>query len=83
MTTETGTFEHLVAGRCPPPAALLLALAAELRPVRGARTSFRLDDLARGLFEVAAARAQRARRRAPWRPARSAATAATRWPSPP
>jgi hypothetical protein len=54
MTTETGTFERLVA--CPPPAGLLLALAAEFRPVRGAGASFRLDELARGLFEVAAAR---------------------------
>jgi Transglutaminase-like superfamily len=56
IMTETGTFERLVAGPCPPPAGLLLALAAEFRPVRGAGTSFRLDELARGLFEVAAAR---------------------------
>jgi hypothetical protein len=55
-TTATGTFERLVAGPCPPPAGLLLALAAEFRPVCGAPTSFRLDELARGLFEVAAAR---------------------------
>jgi hypothetical protein len=56
MTSETGRFERLVAGPCPPPAALLLALAAEFRPVPAAGTSFRLDELARGLFEVAAAR---------------------------
>jgi hypothetical protein len=54
--TEAGAFERLAAGPCPPPAELLLAMAAEFGAVRAARTSFRLDELARGVFEAAAER---------------------------
>jgi regulator of sirC expression with transglutaminase-like and TPR domain len=54
--TSASAFERLVAGPCPPPAELLLAVAAELRPVNLERTSFRLDELARGLFAAALGR---------------------------
>ena len=39
---------------------MLLAIAAEFRPVAAGRVSFRLDELARTLFDVAAARDARA-----------------------
>ena len=53
-TTEESAFERLVAGRCPPPGELLLAVAAEFRPVRAAAVSFAFDELARWLFAAAA-----------------------------
>jgi hypothetical protein len=53
--TKAGAYERLLGATCcPPPAELLLAIAAEFRPVRAARVSFRLDELARSLFDVAA-----------------------------
>ena len=56
-TTAPGAFERLLDSPCCPPAGdMLLAVAAEFRPVDAARTSFRLDELARSLFAVAAAR---------------------------
>jgi Transglutaminase-like superfamily len=57
VATETGVFERLLAGEeCPPPGLMLLAIAAEFRPVEPAPVSFRLDDLARELFEASAQR---------------------------
>ena len=53
---EPGAFERLLAACCPAPGAALLAIAAEFRPLDAARTSFRLDELARSLFPVAAER---------------------------
>jgi regulator of sirC expression with transglutaminase-like and TPR domain len=53
---KAGAFERLVAGRCPPPGELLLAIAAEFREVSAGAVSFRLDELARGLFEAVASR---------------------------
>jgi hypothetical protein len=42
------TFEGLVGGTCcPAPGDVLLAIAAEFRPVDAARVSFRLDEIAR------------------------------------
>jgi hypothetical protein len=56
-TTRPGAFERLVGTACcPSPGEALLAIAAEFRTVDTARTSFRLDELARSLFAVAAAR---------------------------
>jgi len=55
--TTPGAFERLLdAACCPAPGAALLAIAGEFRPVDAARTSFRLDELARSLFAVAAER---------------------------
>jgi hypothetical protein len=55
--TESGAFERLLgAACCPAPGEALLAIAAEFRPFDPARTSFRLDDLARSLFAVSATR---------------------------
>jgi Transglutaminase-like superfamily len=51
-TTNGGALERLVAGRCPPPGELLLAVSAEFRPVDAGWVSFRLDELARPLFAV-------------------------------
>jgi hypothetical protein len=49
------TFERLLGGTCCPAAGdVLLAIAAEFRPVDAARVSFRFDELARSLFAVAA-----------------------------
>jgi len=52
--TTSGAFERLVAGPCPPGGELLLAIAAEFRPVATGRVSYRLDELARPLFDVVA-----------------------------
>jgi hypothetical protein len=52
-TTGPGAFERLVAGACPPGGELLLAIAAEFRPVASGTVSYRLDELARSLFGVA------------------------------
>jgi regulator of sirC expression with transglutaminase-like and TPR domain len=47
-------FERLVqADVCPPPGEMLLAIAAEFRPIDVDATSFELDELARPLFDVA------------------------------
>jgi Transglutaminase-like superfamily len=55
--TEPEAFERLLdASCCPAPGAALMAIAGEFRPVDAARTSFRLDELARSLFAVAAQR---------------------------
>lgn len=55
--TRSGAFERLVgAACCPAPGEALLAVAAEFRPLAPAPTSFRLDELARSLFAVAAGR---------------------------
>jgi regulator of sirC expression with transglutaminase-like and TPR domain len=53
---KAGAFERLVAGRCPPPGELLLAIAAEFRAVEPGVVSFRLDELARCLFDAVASR---------------------------
>lgn len=58
--SPTTAFARLVAGPCPPPGELLLAVAAELRPVDLDRASFRLDELARGLFAEALRRDRQA-----------------------
>jgi hypothetical protein len=51
---NAGAFERLVeAPTCPPPGAMLLAISAEFRPVEPAPVSFRLDELARELFDAA------------------------------
>jgi regulator of sirC expression with transglutaminase-like and TPR domain len=50
-------FERLVdKGTCPPPGEMLLAVAAEFRPVDAASVSCRLDEHARAMFDAAAAR---------------------------
>jgi Transglutaminase-like superfamily len=55
--TEPEAFERLLETTCcPAPGAALLAIAGEFRPVDAARTSFRLDELARSLFAVTADR---------------------------
>jgi hypothetical protein len=55
--TKPGAFERMVsAACCPAPGEALLAIAGEFRELDGARTSFRLDELARELFLVAAER---------------------------
>jgi regulator of sirC expression with transglutaminase-like and TPR domain len=60
-TTEARAFERLLASpSCPAPGDMLVAVAAEFRPVAAARVSFRLDELARTLFDAAAARDPRA-----------------------
>jgi len=51
-TVETTTFERLVAGPCPPGGEMLLAIAAEFRTVSAGAVSYRLDELARTLFDV-------------------------------
>jgi Transglutaminase-like superfamily len=43
-----------VAGPCPPGGELLLAIAGEFRQVETGIVSYRLDELARGLFDVVA-----------------------------
>ena len=59
--TKAGAFERLLASPCcPGPGDMLLAVAAEFRPVAAGRVSFRLDELARSLFDVADARDARA-----------------------
>jgi regulator of sirC expression with transglutaminase-like and TPR domain len=59
--TKAGAFERLLdAPCCPRPGDILLAIAAEFRPVVAGRVSFRLDELARTLFDVADARDARA-----------------------
>lgn len=50
-TSTRGAFERLLGSPCCPPCGeMLLAIAAEFRPVDAARVSFRLDELARSLF---------------------------------
>ena len=57
VAAETGAFERLLADHeCPPPGLMLMAIAAEFRTVDPAPVSFRLDDLARELFETSAQR---------------------------
>ena len=57
LEANTGAFERLVSSTCcPPPAEMLLAVAAQFRPIDAAGVSFRLDEHARGLFDAAAAR---------------------------
>ncbi len=52
--TRPGGFERLLEGPCCPAGGeILLAIASEFRPVDAARVSFRLDELARRLFEAA------------------------------
>src|SRR4051812_20304546 len=52
--TKAGAFERLLASPdCPAPGDMLLAIGAEFRPVRAGRLSFRLDELARTLFDAA------------------------------
>src|SRR4051794_21511337 len=46
-------FTHLASGGCPPLAELLLALAAEFRPVDAEAADARLDELALPLFGLA------------------------------
>ena len=59
--TKAGAFERLLAAPdCPGPGDILLAITAEFRPVAAGRVSFRLDELARSLFDVADARDARA-----------------------
>jgi Transglutaminase-like superfamily len=56
-TSTPGAFERLLAEPCCPPGGeILLAIAAEFRRVEAQRASFRLDELARRLFDVAPAR---------------------------
>jgi Transglutaminase-like superfamily len=53
----TESWDSLLrASCCPAPGEALLAIAAEFRPFDAAPTSFRLDELARELFPVAAER---------------------------
>jgi regulator of sirC expression with transglutaminase-like and TPR domain len=54
--TKVGAFERLVAGPCPPPGDLLVAIASEFRAVEAGVVSFRLDELARSLFDAVAGR---------------------------
>jgi Transglutaminase-like superfamily len=55
--TTPGAFERLLdSSCCPAGGEMLLAVAAEFRPVDAARASFRLDEHARSLFGVAAER---------------------------
>jgi len=59
--TKAGAFERLLATPCcPGPGDILLAITGEFRPVAAGRVSFRLDELARSLFDVADARDARA-----------------------
>jgi hypothetical protein len=51
-STKARALERLVAGPCPPAGELLLAVAAEFRPVEAGLVSYRLDELARPLFGV-------------------------------
>jgi Transglutaminase-like superfamily len=51
---DSGTFERLMAGSCPPPGELLLAVTAEFREIDAFALSFQLDELARPLFGLAA-----------------------------
>ena len=54
LATEAGAFERLVADDiCPPPGVMLLAIAAEFKRFDAVRVSFRLDELARELFDAA------------------------------
>jgi transglutaminase superfamily protein len=54
LEAKTGTFDRLLGGAvCPPPGEMLLAVAAEFRPVDAAAVSFGLDEHARALFDVA------------------------------
>jgi hypothetical protein len=56
-------FARLVGGDCcPPPGEMLLAVAAEFRPVDAATVSFRLDEHARAMFDAAHDAATAARR---------------------
>lgn len=56
-TTTRGAYERLLGSSCCPAGGeMLLAIAAEFRPVDAARASFRLDELARSLFAAAARR---------------------------
>jgi Transglutaminase-like superfamily len=56
-TSTRGAFERLLAEPCCPPCGeMMLAIAAEFRAVDAPRVSFRLDELARRLFDVAPAR---------------------------
>jgi hypothetical protein len=58
---EVAAYDRLLDGACCPAAGdALLAVAAEFRPVDAASVSFRLDELARALFGVAARREPRA-----------------------
>jgi Transglutaminase-like superfamily len=60
-TTTPGAYERLLASPCCPAAGeMLLAVAAEFRRFDAAHVSFRLDELARSLFGVAAEREPRA-----------------------
>jgi hypothetical protein len=60
MTTP-GAYERLLGSSCCPPAGeMLFAVTAEFRRFDAARVSFRLDELARSLFGVSAAREPRA-----------------------
>ena len=53
-TVETNAFERLVCGaRCPAAGEMLLAIAAEFGRRDTGAVSFRLDELARGLFDAA------------------------------
>jgi regulator of sirC expression with transglutaminase-like and TPR domain len=52
QTTNARALERLVAGRCPAPGELMLAVAAEFRAVDEGAVSFRLDELARPLFGI-------------------------------
>lgn len=53
VAADGSTFEQLLAASaCPPPGVMLLAIATELRPTEPAPVSFRLDELARGLFDA-------------------------------
>jgi hypothetical protein len=56
-TSTPGAFERLLAEPCCPPyGEMLLAIAAEFRAVDAPRVSFRLDELARRLFDIAPGR---------------------------
>jgi hypothetical protein len=47
------SFERLLTGDvCPPPGVMLIAIGAEMKPVDVAAVSFRLDELARKLFDA-------------------------------
>jgi hypothetical protein len=51
--TKAGAFERLLSSPCcPGPGDILLAITAEFRPVVAGRVSFRLDELARRLFDI-------------------------------
>jgi len=55
VAADASAFDRLLTDDvCPPPGVMLLAIAAEFRPFDPAPVSFRLDELARELFDAVA-----------------------------